>query len=121
MSHMNRGLFDPRRPMVHFPEPNDDPNIPYVWGLSGYPSTMGAPAAPPVTVRPTPAPIVQTSDNTALIRLAAGASLVLGTVGFFEKYSASTETSQGLRIWDSAANAVIYATGIGFVAAKMKG
>ena len=121
MSHVNRGLFDPRRPMVHFPEPNDDPNIPYVWGLSGYPSSMGNPTSAKVSVRPAPVSTDQTSDNTALVRFAAGASLVLGAVGFFERYGNSTETSQGLRIWDSAANAVVYATGIGFVASKLKG
>ena len=30
--------------MQHWREPNDDPNIPYVWGLSGY-SHLGNPSA----------------------------------------------------------------------------
>ena len=32
MSNRTRGLFDPRRRMQNWPEPHDDPNIPYVWG-----------------------------------------------------------------------------------------
>ena len=35
MSNVTRGLFDPRRKMQHWPEPNDNPNIPYSWGESG--------------------------------------------------------------------------------------
>lgn len=35
MSNVTRGLFDPRRKMQQWPEPNDDPNIPYSWGESG--------------------------------------------------------------------------------------
>ena len=36
MSHLTRGLFDPRKYSQVWPEPNDDPNIPYAWGLNGY-------------------------------------------------------------------------------------
>jgi len=36
MSNTTRALFDPRRKNVLWPEPNDDPNIPYNWGMSGY-------------------------------------------------------------------------------------
>lgn len=35
MVKTTRGLFDPRQRNVAWPEPNDDPNIPYVWGLNG--------------------------------------------------------------------------------------
>jgi len=33
---VRKSLFDPRRENVGWPEPNDDPNIPYAWGLDGY-------------------------------------------------------------------------------------
>lgn len=36
MRSQNFALFDPRPMNRMWPEPNDDPNIPYVWGLSGY-------------------------------------------------------------------------------------
>ena len=36
MRSQNFALFDPRQMNRMWPEPNDDPNIPYVWGLSGY-------------------------------------------------------------------------------------
>lgn len=36
MSYSRHSLFDPRRPNQKWPEPNDDPNIPYSWGLNGY-------------------------------------------------------------------------------------
>lgn len=35
MAHVSKGLFDPRVKFQHWPEPNDDPNIPYAWGESG--------------------------------------------------------------------------------------
>lgn len=35
MAHVSKGLFDPRAKFQHWPEPNDDPNIPYAWGESG--------------------------------------------------------------------------------------
>jgi len=50
MSHISKGLFDPRRSNVVWPEPNDDPNIPYAWGLNGYMlgnSNSPAPAVSP--------------------------------------------------------------------------
>jgi len=37
MSSYRRALSDPRRPSQMWPEPNDDPNIPYAWGMNGYP------------------------------------------------------------------------------------
>lgn len=46
-------LFDPRIKGQHWPEPNDDPNIPYNWSLSGYQvGDTEAPAeeAPPVAI-----------------------------------------------------------------------
>lgn len=117
MSHMNRGLFDPRRKMVQWPEPNDDPNIPYVWGLSGY---LGNPS-PSVTARPAPTPPASHTPNEQAVKLVAGAAIALGVLGFVERYSNSTETTTGMRLWDSASNAVIYATGVGFVASKLGG
>lgn len=40
MVKTTRGLFDPRQKNVAWPEPNDDPNIPYVWGLNGVSSVL---------------------------------------------------------------------------------
>jgi hypothetical protein len=33
---VRKAMFDPRRENIGWPEPNDDPNIPYAWGLDGY-------------------------------------------------------------------------------------
>ena len=33
---LSKALFDPRIKGQMWPEPNDDPNIPYNWGLDGY-------------------------------------------------------------------------------------
>lgn len=40
MSNPRHALFDPRRPSQMWPEPNDDPNIPYAWGLNGLGYTL---------------------------------------------------------------------------------
>jgi hypothetical protein len=37
MNRARHALFDPRYPQSQWPEPNDDPNIPYAWGMNGFP------------------------------------------------------------------------------------
>ena len=120
MSHMNRGLFDPRRKMVLWPEPNDDPNIPYVWGLSGYPRSNAAPKTS-IKVTPRPVPKNAPSAPNEYVRLAAGISLVLGVVGVYEGFKNSQETDTTAKVLDSLSTGVIYATGIGYVWKKMEG
>lgn len=119
MSNVSRGLFDPRQKMVLWPEPNDDPNIPYVWGLSGYSRSNPKPNEIEVTARPVPknAP---TAPNE-YVRLAAGVSLVLGIVGVVEGYTNSAEVDTTARILDSLSTGVIYATGVGYIYKKMEG
>lgn len=78
MSHVTRGLFDPRRISVVWPEPNDDPNIPYAWGLNGYRPNDPNPVAEPV---PAAEPVEQ-SDSTlpllfSLAALGAGVTLAI--------------------------------------------
>ena len=119
MSHLNRGLFDPRQKMVHWPEPNDDPNIPYVWGLSGY--TLGNPAGDTIKVKSTPAPADAPSNSNEGLKMAAGAALTLGLVGLYDGYTNSTESSTAGRALESLAKGALYATGIGFVVSKLKG
>lgn len=94
MSHVTRGLFDPRRISVVWPEPNDDPNIPYAWGLNGYRQNDGRDASTPApTAAPTAAPApaatpvpaaepVEQSDSTlpllfSLAALGAGVTLAI--------------------------------------------
>ena len=120
MSHMNRGLFDPRQKMVHWPEPNDDPNIPYVWGLSGY--ALGNPQEPEVSVTsqdvPTDAPTKKVNEA---LKVAAGVAITLGAVGLYDGYTNSTESGAGGRLVDSLSTGLLYATGVGFIVSKVKG
>lgn len=123
MSHLNRGLFDPRQKMVHWPEPNDDPNIPYVWGLSGY--AVGNPSsADPgteVTVESTPVPEDAPSGPSEGVKIAAGVAITLGLVGIYDGYTGSEGESTGTRVFESLTTGAIYATGIGFIVSKLKG
>lgn len=120
MSNVSRGLFDPRQKMVHWPEPNDDPNIPYIWGLSGY-SRSNPDESTQIKVTARPVPKNAPSAPNEYIRLAAGVSLVLGVVGLVEGYNSSTEVDTTSRILDSLSTGVIYATGVGYIYAKMEG
>ena len=87
MANMSRGLFDPRKKMVHWPEPNDDPNIPYTWGLSGYVGNS-SPSGVSVTSQPLPknAPKPKVQDNTSF-RMLGGALITLSALGLFHMYS----------------------------------
>lgn len=144
MSKVSRGLFDPRIRMQHWPEPNDDPNIPYAWGegglgyaISGYRPNDGAsdtqvPSLPQETVaepaKNSPNVVVKPVDlksqpkepiNETVVSVAVASSMVLGVWGLLDGYSQSQNTG-GERIFDSLEKAVIYATGIGFIASKLR-
>ena len=165
MSNVSRGLFDPRRKMQHWPEPNDDPNIPYAWGegglgyaISGYrsnesdveelPSDISPTEDVQVleipeqkTIRPLPSETVEElykgdspraivkpvnlkaqpkePINETVVSVAVASSMVLGVWGLLDGYSQSQNTG-GERIFDSLEKAVIYATGVGFIASKLK-
>ena len=122
MSHLNRGLFDPRQKMVHWPEPNDDPNIPYVWGLSGGLSgyTLGNPKNE-IKVESAPVPEDAPSNSNEPLKIAAGVALTLGAVGLYDGYTQSQDSSMSGRAVESLATGLIYATGIGFIVSKLKG
>ena len=136
MPKVSRGLFDPRVKMQHWPEPNDDPNIPYAWGegglgyaISGFrpnESPTENQSAPTETVKPKAVvkPVNLKSQpkeaiNETVVSVAVASSMVLGVWGLFDGYSQSQNTG-GDRIFDSLEKAVIYATGIGFIASKLK-
>lgn len=118
MSHTNRGLFDPRRRMVEWPEPNDDPNIPYVWGLGAY--TLGTPDANPSSVKPFPEveDIPRTLPNEELVKAAVGTAIVLGLIGAYEGFTESESFAPLERILEGASRGVIYATGIGYIVSR---
>lgn len=142
MPKVSRGLFDPRVKMQHWPEPNDDPNIPYAWGegglgyaISGYrpnETENKVPNSPSNTVeesvKNSPQVVVKPVNlksqpkeaiNETVVSVAVASSMVLGVWGLFDGYSQSQSTG-GDRIFDSLEKAVIYATGIGFIASKLK-
>jgi len=144
MSHVSRGLFDPRRKMQHWPEPNDDPNIPYAWGESGLGYAISGYRPNNVTVgytsptklnrntkdstNSTPKAVVrpvnldsQPKDpiNETVVSVAVASSMVLGVWGILDGYSQSKNTG-GERIFDSLEKAVIYATGVGFLISKLR-
>ena len=140
MSNVTRGLFDPRRKMQQWPEPNDDPNIPYSWGesdlgysINGYRSNESDPIDPsikaqfeeniefeddPEIAKPLTAGVNVRGDlNETAVSLAAATSIVLGFWGVVEGYSQS-QNQGGERIFDSLEKGVIYATGVGFILCK---
>ena len=137
MSNVSRGLFDPRRRMQYWPEPNDDPNIPYAWGegglgyaISGYRPNEGGskdPASPSETKNKSPKTVVKPVElksqpkepiNETVVSVAVASSMVLGVWGLLDGYSQSQNTG-GERIFDSLEKGVIYATGIGFIFNKL--
>ena len=142
MSNVSRGLFDPRRRMQHWPEPNDDPNIPYAWGegglgyaINGYrpnETETKVPTLPAETVaelvKNSPQVVVKPVDpksqpkepiNETVVSVVVASSMVLGVWGLLDGYSQSQNTG-GERIFDSLEKAVIYATGVGFIASKLR-
>lgn len=121
MSHLNRGLFDPRHQMVHWPEPNDDPNIPYVWGLSGYTRSNGDEDT--IVVKNYPAPKIpnETAEMPEPLKVAAGVALTLSILGLYDGYTESAESTVGGKLFDSVTMGLVYATGIGFIVHKLKG
>ena len=140
MSNISRGLFDPRVKMQHWPEPNDDPNIPYAWGEGGlgYAISGFRPNESPTEPQSSPTNNAQETVepktvvkpvnlkskpkepiNETVVSVAVASSMVLGVWGLLDGYSQSQNTG-GERIFDSLEKAVIYATGVGFIASKLK-
>lgn len=105
--------------MVHWPEPNDDPNIPYVWGLSGY-SRRNLGDTPEVEVKSGPVPQNAPTNNNESLKILGGMSLTLGALGLYKGYVESDSKPASERILNTLASGVIYATIIGAVAETLK-
>lgn len=96
-----RGLWDPRQRMVMWPEPNDDPNIPYAWGegglgyaLNGYHGHMGNNG---VTVTSPAMNDYSAPVNYKNVAYAVlGVSLAFGVKGFIDGFNEGTSTSDRL-------------------------
>lgn len=125
MSRISKGLFDPRRKMQHWPEPNDDPNIPYVWGLSGYPH-LGDPSTDTATddtiVSPKdPVEDVPPTHNVVDSRIGGmliGVSVVMGAAGFVEGVTESDSDSVVGKFTDGILTGISYSTIVGFLGRK---
>ena len=123
MSNVSRGLFDPRQKFQTWPEPNDDPNIPYVWGMDGHldgyhvgntpKNEVEQPAVPTKTVEPT-----AVTSGTAQYVL--GASVVLGLFGMYRGYNKSNQVGTSQKALDALASGIIYATGVGAVVEEVR-
>jgi len=134
MSNVSRGLFDPRKKFQSWPEPNDDPNIPYVWGLSGYSrsnppeggteETETAPAKTeeaPNLVAPLETPKDIKADpviSTEAAGVIFGVSATLAVIGVFEGISESKSESVAGRLSDGLLSGILYATGVGYFGRK---
>jgi len=126
--------------MQHWPEPNDDPNIPYAWGEGGlgYAISGFRPNESPTQPQPAsaetaqetvkPKTVVKPVDlksqpkepiNETVVSVALASSMVLGVWGLLDGYSQSQNTG-GERVFDSLEKAVIYATGVGFIVSKLR-
>ena len=123
MSRISKGLFDPRRKMQQWPEPNDDPNIPYVWGLSGYPHSLGDPSSteeaivsPKELVQDVP-PTHSLVDSRVGGRL-IGASVVMAAAGFVEGITESKSESTVGKFTDGILTGISYSTFVGFLGRK---
>jgi hypothetical protein len=104
--------------MVEWPEPNDDPNIPYVWGLGAYP--LGNPTTDTRLVEPFPEvkDVPRTLPNEELVKAAVGTAIVLGLIGAYEGFTESESFAPLERILEGASRGVIYATGIGYIVSR---
>lgn len=118
MSNVTRGLFDPRQKFQTWPEPNDDPNIPYVWGLNGY--QVGKPESPSEQDQKIEKAIESKTMTTQTAQYILGASLVLGVVGVFRGYQKSNQVETSQKVFDAVASGFIYATGVGAVIEEMR-
>ena len=72
MSNTTHALFDPRRRNVLWPEPNDDPNIPYNWGMSGY-TRRNADESDVTTGEETPTPTLNFNEQLDSLAREGGA------------------------------------------------
>lgn len=126
MSKVSKGLFDPRRKMQHWPEPNDDPNIPYVWGLSGYPLELlgetntetneNAIITPKETVADVP--LAHTVVDSRIGGMLIGVSVVMGAAGFVEGITESDSDSFVGKFTDGILTGISYSTIVGFLGRK---
>jgi hypothetical protein len=127
MSNVSRGLFDPRKKFQSWPEPNDDPNIPYVWGLSGY-SRSNPPEGGTEETEEAPnlvAPLETPKDikadpviSTEAAGVIFGVSATLAVIGVFEGISESKSESVAGRLSDGLLSGILYATGVGYFGRK---
>jgi len=121
---ISKGLFDPRQRSVAWPEPSDDPNIPYVWGLGRYTSNLGEPATNETNsvLIPTPEiPKDASSSNPRMhsedtSKLVISSLIVLGIYGAVEGFNETSGDPTKERIYKSLIKGAKYATGVGFVA-----
>jgi hypothetical protein len=124
MSNVSRGLFDPRKKFQSWPEPNDDPNIPYVWGLSGY-SRSNPPEGETEKTEDIVAPLETPEDikadpviSTEAAGVIFGVSATLAVIGVFEGISESKSESVAGRLSDGLLSGILYATGVGYFGRK---
>ena len=125
MSNVSRGLFDPRQKFQTWPEPNDDPNIPYVWGmdghLDGYQIGNNPPATSDVEQPPVPTePVEPTTVTSGTAQYILGASVVLGLFGMYRGYNKSQQVGTSQKALDALASGIIYATGVGAVVEEVR-
>ena len=123
MSNVTRGLFDPRQKFQTWPEPNDDPNIPYVWGMDGHldgyhvgNTLENKVEQPPVPTKPVE-PTAVTSQTSQYV---LGASVVLGLFGMYRGYNKSNQVGTSQKALDALASGIIYATGVGAVVEEVR-
>ena len=122
-SRNTSGLFDPREVSVMWPEPNDDPNIPYNWGLNGF-KLKGGGASCSSIPQPSSTGLFTRSNgkventvknfaNNDTLRNATVSS-VAGAYGIYQSYSNNNTTMENLK------NGAIFATG-GFIVSFLVG
>jgi len=116
------GLFDPRKENMMWPEPNDDPNIPYNWGLNGYAETCEKPlvssqsaqSSKQLFVRPNEEADKVASSNTNAVYRNVAFTFVAGGFGAYQSYSDNESNMEILKsglIYGASGFAVSYLIG----------
>ena len=95
-SRQTSGLFDPRQTSVLWPEPNDDPNIPYNWGLNGYECGSEA-SSKNLFARPNneAQKVAQSKQNDVYRHVAF--TVVAGAYGAYDSYSDNESNTEMLK------------------------